>query len=267
MKFKNMKRLIITSFALLVILACNATFTSVFPTPTTVILTATATLTPSPLPPTPQVVLAPVSLSEDNQSPNYKIKASIPTLQGRTEQRIVEFNTAMTNLVNGEIDKFKKNVSDLPADTTSPGSSLEVTYALTLQHTDLWSFKFDFSFYSAGAAHPGLYSITMNYDLGQGKQLTLSDLFLPNSNYLETISSYCIAELSKRDIGFDSFSEGAAPTPENYRNWNLTTDGLMITFDEYQVAPYAAGPQTVVVPYSELQGMINPQGPLSGLIH
>jgi hypothetical protein len=49
---------------------------------------------------------------------------------------------------------------------------------------------------------------------------------------------------------------------ENYRNWNITPDGLMITFDEYQVAPYAAGPQTVTVPYSELRGLINPEGVL-----
>jgi hypothetical protein len=55
------------------------------------------------------------------------------------------------------------------------------------------------------------------------------------------------------------------PTPENYRNWNIATDGLMITFDEYQVAAYAAGPQTVVVPYSELQAVIDPASPLTGI--
>jgi hypothetical protein len=265
MKLENTYKLILAGFVLFVILSCNATFTAEFPTPTNPTPVGTATAAPSPVPPTPQLILASVSLSEDNQSPNYKIKADIPTLQGSTEARIVNFNTAMTNLVNGEIAAFKKNVSQLSADSGSSDSSLQVTYALMLQRGDLWSFKFDFSFYSAGAAHPGLYSITVNYDLGQGRELALSDLFLPNSNYLETISKYCVAELSKRDIGFDSFSDGATPTPENYRNWNLTPDGLMITFDEYQVAPYAAGPQTVIVPYNELQALINPQGPLGKL--
>jgi hypothetical protein len=41
---------------------------------------------------------------------------------------------------------------------------------------------------------------------------------------------------------------------------------LLITFDEYQVAAYAAGPQTVVVPYSELKGLIDPQGALGNFI-
>ena len=135
-------------------------------------------------------------------------------------------------------------------------------YTLISQMADIWSIKLDFSFYSDGAAHPGLYSLTVNYDLAQGKELALGDLFLPNSNYLEAISNYCIAELSKQPFFDSAFQEGAQPTLENYRNWNITKDGLMITFDEYQVAPYAAGPQTVVVPYSTLQTVINPQGPL-----
>ncbi|MFO7584726.1 MAG: DUF3298 domain-containing protein, partial [Anaerolineales bacterium] len=49
------------------------------------------------------------------------------------------------------------------------------------------------------------------------------------------------------------FSGGAEPLPENYRNWNLTYEGLLITFDEYQVAPYAAGMQQVLVPFDVLE--------------
>jgi hypothetical protein len=128
---------------------------------------------------------------------------------------------------------------------------------------DLWSFKFDSAFYSDGAAHPGLNSMTLNYDLAQGRELTLGDLFLPNSNYLEVISNYCITELSKQPFFDSPFADGAKPTPENYRNWNLAPDGLLITFDTYQVGPGAAGPQQVNVPYGELTSIINPQGPLS----
>jgi hypothetical protein len=254
---------IVASFMLLSILACSGTFATAFPTETEPPPTETA----SPLPPTPTpgVILSSVSLHEENQDPAYEIKAQVPTLDGNTDARVVNFNTAMLNLVNTEINNFKKNVSELASSSVSPRSFLDVTYALTLQRDGLWSFKFDFSGYTAGAAHPYLYSITVNYELDQGRQLALGDLFLPNSNYLEVISNTCITELSKRSIGFEAFSQGAAPTPENYRNWNITTDGLMITFDEYQVAAYAAGPQTVVIPYSELQSVIDPSGPLAGL--
>jgi hypothetical protein len=237
-------------------LACNA-------------LAQVSTETPSPVPGTAtsvplgeQVVLSTVSQHETSQSPAYEIKADLPTLQGSTDSRVLNFNTKMTNLVNGETDAFKKNVSEIAGDPTFAASSLDVKYTLTFQRGDIFSFKFDFSFYSSGAAHPGRYSITVNYDLGQGKELALADLFLPSANYLEAISKYCIAELSKQPFFDGPFSEGAQPTPENYRNWNITPNGLMITFDEYQVGPYAAGPQQVVVPYSELKALINPQGPL-----
>ncbi len=83
---------------------------------------------------------------------------------------------------------------------------------------------------------------------------------------LDKIANYCIAQLKTRNIGFEAFTSGAQPTPENYGNWNITPDGLLITFDEYQVAAYAAGPQEVVVPYTELQSVIDPHGPLQGFL-
>ncbi len=267
MKPKNTRTWLTVSLVLpfLLILACSGTFTASFPTATMPAPTETATTLPPSATPTHPVTLSSVSLHEENQNPTYEIKAQVPTLDGNKDARVVNFNTAMLNLVNTEINKFKKDVSGLPPSSVSPGSFLEVTYALTVQRGDLWSFKFSSSRYTAGAAHPALYSITVTYDLGQGRQLALSDLFRPNSNYLEVISKYCSADLSKRDIGFGALSQGAEPTPENYRNWNITTDGVMITFDEYQVAAYAAGPQVVTVPYSELQAVIDPQGPLAGL--
>lgn len=268
MKPETIYKPILAGFILLALLACNWTFTADFPTPTSLPPTATATVPPSPVPPVLQVTLSSVSIYEDNENPSYEIKAEVPTFQGDMDPRVVAFNTTMMNLVNAEIDTFKKNISELPpaAEDVSPGSFFEVTYALILQSSNLWSFKFDFSGYVAGAAHPYLYSLTVNYDLGQGRQLTLSDLFLPNSNYLEVISKYSITELGKRNLGFEIFSEGAAPTLENYRNWNITNEGLMITFDTYQVGPGAAGPQLVIVPYSELQAVIHPEGPLAEVI-
>ncbi|HMB22087.1 MAG TPA: RsiV family protein [Anaerolineales bacterium] len=260
-------RVIIASFMSFGILACSGTFAAAFPTQTGPAPTETVAAPPPPATPTPPVTLSSVSLHEENQNPTYEIKAQVPALDGNPDPRVINFNTAMMNFVNMEINKFRKDVSELApaAYSVSPGSFLDVTYALTLQRSDLWSFKFNFSGYFAGAAHPYLYSLTVNYDLGQGRELTLSDLFLPNSNYLEAISNHCTAELNKRDIGFATFPHGAEPASENYLNWNITTDGLMITFDEGMVAAYAAGPQTVVVPYSELQAITNPAGPLAGI--
>jgi hypothetical protein len=141
-----------------------------------------------------------------------------------------------------------------------------VKYELLSPPGDIFSIKFSAMGYSDGAAHPYHFSRTVTFDLEAGQEITIDQLFLPGSNYLQIFSDVSKAELSTRDIGFDMFASGADPLPENYQNWNITADGLLITFDEYQVGPYAAGPQLVSVPYNALKDIIDPQGPLGGFI-
>jgi len=244
-------------------LACNilspATPTAVIPS--VVVQTATSAPTISQ-----QVTLVPETLNETNQTPPFTITAQTPQLSGSDDPRLTAFNQRLKELVNQEVEMWRQSFLQNTFPTVTNGSFLEANYTLLSQIEDLWSFKFDFHFYSDGAAHPGSYSITLNYDLAQGRELALADLFTPNSNYLEAISRYCIAELGKQEFFDGAFTEGAQPTLENYRNWNITPDGLMITFDEYQVAPYAAGPQMVTVPYSELRGLIHPKGVLKQFV-
>ena len=151
-----------------------------------------------------------------------------------------------------------------PLPDESGGSDLSVSYTVALAQDDLVSVKFDVSNYEAGAAHPNPYSHVLNYDLKNGKQLKLSDLFKPGAKFLQTIATYCIADLKKqqKDLPVDQIEEGAAAKSDNYTNWTITRRGLGITFDAYQVAPYAAGPQFVLVPYSNLKDLINPDGPI-----
>jgi hypothetical protein len=255
---RNLPMTLFVSVMFLSILACNA----LAPVPVPTIMPSNLPPTAMPIPLSQQVTLISQPFKETNQTPPFTITSQTPQLTGSDDPRVAAFNQRLDELVTKEVDIWRQSFLQNTAPTVNNGSTLDVTYALLSQIGDIWSFKFDSSFYSDGAAHPGLNSLTLNYDLDQGRELTLPDLFLPNTNYLEAISKYCIAELSKQPFFDSSFSSGAQPTPENYRNWNITPDGLMITFDEYQVAPYAAGPQKVVVPYRELQALINPQGPL-----
>jgi hypothetical protein len=254
MKTKHFLKLFMTSFLLLFILACNILAPRPIPTP----MPPSPTSTPIPL--SKLVTLVSQELNETNQMPPFTIKAQTPQLTGNEDPRVTAFNQHLSQLVATEVETWRQSFMQNTFPTVTNGSFLEVTHTLLSQINEVWSFKFDFHFYSDGAAHPGSYSMTLTYDLAQGKELALTDLFLPNSNYLEVISNYCILELSKQPFFEGPFADGAKPTLENYRNWNITPDGLMITFDNGQVGPYAAGPQKVVVPYSELRGIIDPVG-------
>ena len=112
----------------------------------------------------------------------------------------------------------------------------------------------------------------LNYDVKQGKKLALSDLFNPKSNHLAVISAYCVKDLREQSKGDkdsmldeDMMKTGTAPRADNYQAWAITRKGLWITFDPYQVAAYAAGPQHVLVPYSALKGIMKADAPTASL--
>lgn len=240
-----------------VVAACSTSAQIATPTPT-------PTAAPDQPPLSSKVSMSFISSSEGGTSPKYSITVQTPRLVGSDDKRVLEFNQRVNDLVQGEINYFRENIlAQMTSTPITSGSFFDAGYILVYQRGDLWSLKFNFNGYADGAAHPYHYSMTLNYDLEQGRELSLGDLFAEDTDYLKALSRYCIAELSQRDIGFfGGFERGAEPTPDNYRNWNIAADGLIITFDEYQVAPYAAGPQTVTVPYSELKPLINQQGPL-----
>jgi hypothetical protein len=224
--------------------------------------------------------IVPRQIKEKNKKLKYEVDAEYPQLAGSTDPNYEKFNQAARGLVMRKVAEFKKEMAPPPSeaeatpDSTggaadeSLGSDITVGYTVTLAKDDLISLEFTVSSYSAGAAHPNSYTDVLNFDLKNGKTLKLADLFLPGSKYLQTIATYCIEALKKQakehgdyfTTDDDWIKRGAGADPANYRNWTITRKGLGITFDPYQVAAYAAGPQHVTVPYSTLKDIIKPDG-------
>jgi hypothetical protein len=220
---------------------------------------------------------------ESNKKLNYKIEAEYPQATGALDNRFDKFNQEAKNLVTRRISAFKKETTDVaPDDGTTPDASpesessvpvdsLDISYRIALAKDDLISIEFEVGSYSSGAAHPNSYSEVLNYDVKAGKVIKLTDLFNPGAKYLQLISAYCIKDLKRQSKSKDSLLDdqtiqnGAGPDAQNYESWTLTKKGLEITFDPYQVASYAAGPQRVVVPYSALKELIKPDGLLTPL--
>ncbi len=221
---------------------------------------------PNEIPLYQQVTLSSSNAEDIGNAPDYTITTHTPVLTGSDDPRVILFNQQAAALVQEEVALFKDWLQMAPLTPVAMGSYLEIGFAQISPVGNLLSLKFTISFYYDGAAHPGSYSRTLTYDLEAGTSLTLNQLFLPGVDYLGPISAYCITDLGTRDIGFEMFSGGAVPTADNYHNWNVAPDGLLVTFDEYQVAPYAAGPQTVLVPYTELTVILDPNGPLDYLL-
>ena len=219
---------------------------------------------------TGDVDLVAKQIKESNKKLMYEIDARYPQLAGGSNPNFEKFNQLARAFVTKEVSGFKKAMApeegEEPPPEGSMGSDLNVSYEVAVAQDDLISVEFSIGSYYQGAAHPNTITESVNYDLKNGKQLKLADLFKPGAKYLQAIANYCIADLNKqaKDKGLEpsEIANGASANAKNYQSWAITRKGLGINFDAYQVGPYAAGPQYVLVPYSNLKDFINPEGPI-----
>ena len=217
------------------------------------------------------VEIAGKQIRETNKKLQYEIEGEYPQITGSTNPATQKFNQQAKALVMDEVRSFKAamvDAADKEIESTS-GSDLGFGYTVAVARDDLISIDFGIGGYYRGAAHPNSYSRVINFDLKNSRALSLADLFKPGARYLQIISDYCIKDLQKQSkakndlLGDESIKDGAGPDLKNFRSWTITRRGLGINFDAYQVGPYVAGPQYVLVPYSALKDIVKPDGPIA----
>jgi hypothetical protein len=138
--------------------------------------------------------------------------------------------------------------------------SLNVDYETFNHSPDVLSLKFTIAEYTGGA-HGNLVFETFIFDLAENRVLELADLFQPGVDPLATIAplvhDLALAEMTDMSDP-DWIATGTAPLPENYQSFALTADALVFFFPPYQLAAYAAGPQTISLPLSDLADVLAP---------
>ena len=211
---------------------------------------------------TGDVELVSKQIKESNKKLMYEMAAQYPQLTGGNNPNFEKFNQTARALVTKKVAGFKKDMAPEEGEESPPegsmGSNLNVAYTMVLAQDDLISMKFDVGSYYQGAAHPNSYSDVINYDLKNGKQLKLSDLFKPGSKYLQTIAAYCIADLKKqaKEKGLieGEIENGASALAKNYkagpsqdgvgyhvrclpgwpiRCWSTVCDGAVFSFERH----------------------------------
>lgn len=221
-------------------------------------------------------------IREDNKKLKYEIDAEYPQLTGSTNPNFEKFNQNARTLVAKKVSDFRKEMA--PSEETDPaeataeptpevmGSDLGIGYTVAFANDELISIEFSVGSYYSGAAHPNSYTEVLNFDLKNGKVIRLAELFNPGAKYLQAISNYSVADLKKQSkdkdgmLDDDWIQRGAGPDGDNYKSWTISRKGLGISFDAYQVGPYAAGPQEVFIPFSALKDLIKTDGPLGPLL-
>lgn len=144
----------------------------------------------------------------------------------------------------------------------APGPyELDITYE-QLQHTDS-IISLVFTVYEfTGGAHGMTTTQTYTFDLQNNVVLTLDSLFIDTAAALEIISPIVQADISSKlgeMLDAQWLADGSGTNPANYQAFALDGDNLVFYFQPYQVAPYAAGTQTVSIPLSDLANVLKPE--------
>jgi hypothetical protein len=201
------------------------------------------------------------------------LSAEYPQLTGAANS--TGFNAAVKARVQRSFADFRKlmagfSVADMKSMPDEMRAYLDVGYSIEYASDDLVSLSFGEDTF-AGGAHPNHDFFTLTYDLKKGREIKLAELFKPGSAYLKTIADHCRTDLRSRkdpesgenmELASDIFADGVKPTAANFKNWAITKKGLLILFPPYQVAAYAYGPQSSIVPYSKLRSIAAPGSPI-----
>jgi len=118
-----------------------------------------------------------------------------------------------------------------------------------------------------GGAHPVTLKYFSSIDLKSGKVLRLHDMIKSDAiGQLVVKAEERFRKIKglKPDAGLEGFffPDGRFRLNDNV---GLTSEGLLFYYNVFEIAPYAAGPTKLVIPYDDLKEMAVPGGPLSGL--
>lgn len=202
----------------------------------------------------------------------YLVRGTYPQFEGAPSAFNEEIKTYLETVWKEFQDMTKENwqatiETALPGDNIGPMPEAPfefiVEYSLGELSTRYVSVMFHYGGYAAGGAHGYADFATFTYDLENGKDVTLADVFSNDPDYLTTISTYVRADLIEQfekmyaesgiegpvDTGW--IEEGTKPEVEFFKNFTIQADDtIRFYFPSYQVAAYAAGEQMVTMPIS-----------------
>ena len=172
---------------------------------------------------------------------------------------------AVDSFKNSYLKHYKEDIMPFYQEDVKKGEvSAWYNYEYTLNSKQtvaldsIWGYQLELISYEGGAH--GSHTISyMNFSKATGKQLQLEDVFV--ENYKEPLTVILLDAL-KDHLQVESIDE---LHEEGYLNWTdmypsknflLSPDGIKFYYNAYEIAPYAAGPTEITIPYESLKDIL-----------
>lgn len=180
---------------------------------------------------------------------------------GTTYPRAVNLNSKVRSKINSAI----KRAAFAAIPDYDPGTSISEavsSYKTTVNMKGVLSLRFEDYFYPEMAAHgvTGVSSVT--FDLKTGREYEFYQLFRKGTNYQTEINQIIQAQIIAEQIPLLKPFTGVGPDEDYY----LTPDSLVVYYQPYEYTPGAYGVLEFKIPYSQITGIIDPEGPIGKIL-
>ncbi len=181
------------------------------------------------------------------------------------------FNTKKTKSLDEMAGVFFKDYEKMQKEFSDYTLPWDITSSISVIYNDKSIISLQSEFYRfLGGAHGNSGVYFANFNLQNGKQLSLSDVLI--SGYEKDLNS--IGEkLFRKDKNMKSdenleeagfwFEDNTFALNENF---GIKSDGLVFYFNSYEIAPYAMGPTEILIPFGVITGLIKHDGLLSRVV-
>lgn len=120
-----------------------------------------------------------------------------------------------------------------------------------------------------GGAHGNYASKSYNYDRATGRKLKLNELFIPNYRNRLTKIANRVYRHQNRLMKNESLTklgwfDNRFILPESI---GITTKGLLLEYNPYEIKPYAAGITSFTIPFFQLKNIVPRNSYLSGVVN
>jgi hypothetical protein len=195
---------------------------------------------------------------------DIEVAYTLPRVSGLPDAVNDRINSRIVDTVHAVESQFVTDATAGcdPLYVGDPPSFLELDFEATTVSARLLSLRFMGADYYQMAAHPNAIVFTLNFNPVTGDPLALDAVLLPGR--MPALAALAEAHVIADLYGGDAASFHAwlaAISIDMLEHWVVSPAGLEVTFDPYTVGPGAMGAPTVVIPWAELVGVVDPAGP------
>jgi hypothetical protein len=172
-------------------------------------------------------------------------------LQKRLNSKFLSEELDFKNQIEKSAEEFQKyakehNIPERPFEAY-------VSYKVTYNKNNLLSISF-YYYKFTGGAHGGTKVISYNIDLKGGKTLALSDLFQSGTEYTEKINAEVGRQMKSSG---NLYFQNAFKSISDNQPFYVEDENIVVYFQEYEIAPYAAGIPEFKIPLAMFSNELN----------